>query len=180
LPYLSYGLLSILAIPLAVLILTRPKRSVTIAIALGCLVIPSAFTFGGFRWWDGMIATHAAWAAGAGAQRPYAYFLIGDLAVLALIIGPMAAQALPYVLRQAIPRHRPPAGRLGLLIGAALIGVLALDISGVTRGEVERIWLPYAAWMSAGAAVYRTPARRMLIAQAVTALLIQALVRSPW
>lgn len=120
-----------------------------------------------------MRATHAQQAAGA--HRPYAYFRAGDLA---LIVGPVAAQALPCLLRQASPRS--PTGRLGILIGAALIGILALDVSGVTRGEVERIWLPYAAWTTAGVAVYRVPARRTLIAQALTALPIQALVRSPW
>jgi hypothetical protein len=68
---------------------------------------------------------------------------------------------------------------LGMLVGAAPAGVLAVDLAGVTRGEVERIWLPYAAWITA-AAVHRAPARGLLLAQAVTALLPQALVRSPW
>jgi hypothetical protein len=68
----------------------------------------------------------------------------------------------------------------GLLVGAALAGVLALDLAAVTRGEVERIWLPYAAWTTAAAAVHRARARGLLLAQAVTALLLQALVRSPW
>jgi methylthioxylose transferase len=172
LPYLSYGLLTILALPFAVLLLTRPRRGVLLAYLLGCAIVPLAFTAAGFRWWDGVAGTHAAWAAGAGSDRPYAYFLLGDLAVLALIVGPVPAVVLPYVLRR---------GRaLGLLAAAALIGVLALDLSGVTRGEVERIWLPYAAWMTAAAAVYRPPARRALLVQAVIALLLQALVRSPW
>jgi hypothetical protein len=178
LPYLSYGLVSILALPLAVLLLTRPRRSVLLAFCLGCLTVPLAFTLGGFNWLDGVIATHAAWAAGAGSRRPYGYFLVGDLAVLALVIGPMAAQKLPYVLSRA--RTPNPEAALGILTAATLAGVLALDLSGITRGEVERIWLPYAAWMTATAAVYRPPARRVLLAQAVTALLIQALVRSPW
>ncbi|GLY88041.1 hypothetical protein [Actinoallomurus iriomotensis] len=172
LPYLNYGLVTILALPLAVFLLTWPRRAVVVTFVLGCAVVPLAFTLGGFLWWDGVAATHAAWAAGAGSERPYAYFLVGDLAVLALIIGPMAAGALPYVLRRG--------GALGVLTAAALLGVLALDLSGVTRGEVERIWLPYAAWLTAAAAVHRPPARRALLVQAVTALLIQALVRSPW
>ncbi len=33
-----------------------------------------------------------------------------------------------------------------LLAGVALVGVLALALSGVTRLEVERIWLPFARW----------------------------------
>jgi hypothetical protein len=170
LPYLSYGLLSIFALPLAVLIRTRPRRAVLIALLTGCLVIPTAFTLAGFNWWDGMQETHAAWAAGAGSRRPYAYFLIGDLAVLALITGPATAYAVKYLK-----------GNLRTLIIAAAIGVIALDISGVTRGEVERIWLPYAAWMTATAAA--TPAtkhRKLLIAQALTALIIEAVVSSPW
>lgn len=206
LPYLSYGLLSFYVLPLSVLILTRPGRTVGLALVAGCLVVPIAFALAGFSWWDGAIATHAAWAAGAGAtERPYAYFLVGDLAVLALVIGPAAGCALPYLLKTAaarIPRIQrwsprsgwvsagsviergrgagPAAGSLGVLVGAALVGVLALDLSGVTRGEVERIWLPYAAWMAAGAAVHESRVRALLVAQAATALLLQALVRSPW
>lgn len=198
LPYLSYGLIPIFALPLAVLILTRPSRSVLMALAVGCLVVPAAFTIAGFSWWDGAVGTHAAWAAGAGSRRPYAYFLIGDLAVLALLIGPVAAQALPYALSRAATHVRalpprpqqgdgPPHGSglpdgaaLGWLAGAALAGVIALDLSGVTRGEVERIWLPYAAWMTVATAVHRAPVRTLLSTQAATALLIQALVRAPW
>jgi hypothetical protein len=179
LPYLSYGLVTILAIPIAVLLLTRPPRAHLIAFGLGCVVVPIAFTLAGFAWWDGVIQTHAAWAAGAGSRRPYAYFLVGDLAVLALTIGPAAAQSLPYLLKKATLPPHTATGRLGIIVGAALIGVLALDLSGVTRGEVERIWLPYAAWMTAGAAVHPVR-RRMLLAQVATAILIQALVKSPW
>jgi hypothetical protein len=174
LPYLSYGLLTIFALPLAVIVLLRPSRARLLVFGVGCVVVPLAFTLAGFSWWDGVVQTHAAWAAGAGSHRPYAYFLAGDLAVLALTIGPAVATALPELLRRA--------GPLGIIVAAALAGVLALDVSGVTRGEVERIWLPYAAWMTVGAAVYRGTAtrRRMLLAQVATALLIQALVKSPW
>ncbi|MGH3388526.1 MAG: hypothetical protein ACRDOO_06580, partial [Actinomadura sp.] len=70
--------------------------------------------------------------------------------------------------------------RLGWLAAAALAGVLALALSGVTRGEVERIWIPYAAWLTTAAARHRAPARGPLLAQAVTALVVEALVRSPW
>jgi hypothetical protein len=170
LPYLSYGLLSIFALPLAVLLRTRPRRALLLAFLAGCLVIPAALTLNGFNWWDGMHETHAAWAAGAGSRRPYAYFLIGDLAVLALITGPATAYAIKYLR-----------GNLGTLFTAAALGVIALDLSGVTRGEVERIWLPYAAWMTAAAAATPlTKHRGLLAAQALTALIIEAVVSSPW
>ncbi|MCO5992935.1 hypothetical protein [Actinoallomurus rhizosphaericola] len=189
LPYLSYGLLPVFALPLAVLLLTRPPRPVLGALAAGCLVVPVAFTLAGFSWFAGVAGTHAAWAAGGGARaRPYAYFLLGDLSVLALLIGPATAMALPAVLGRVVPLARAMArraapvggGRLGLPVAAALIGMAALDLSGVTRGEVERIWIPYAAWTTIACAVHRPPARTLLLAQAVTALTVQALVRSPW
>ncbi|MEV0407894.1 hypothetical protein [Actinoallomurus sp. NPDC050550] len=200
LPYLSYGLLPMFALPLAVLVLTRPPRAVLGALAAGCVVVPAAFTFAGFSWFAGVAGTHTAWAAGGGARaRPYAYFLVGDLSVLALLIGPATAMALPTVLGHAaalarsrwrgagrgsvaVERAGVPAwtGRLGWPVAAALVGMIALDLSGVTRGEVERIWIPYAAWTTIAPAVARPPTRTLLLAQVATALVIQALARSPW
>ncbi|WP_345433458.1 hypothetical protein [Actinoallomurus vinaceus] len=189
LPYLSYGLLPIFALPLAVLVLTRPAWPVLIALVAGCPVVPIAFTVAGFSWWEGVLGTHVAWLISHGSRRPYAYFLVGDLAVLALLVGPAAAVALPAALRHAarLVFTTSPGGRgrlgpdtLGWPAAAALAGVLALDLSGVTCGEVERIWIPYAAWVVTVTAVHRPPARAMLLGQTATALLIEALARSPW
>jgi hypothetical protein len=189
LPYLSYGLLPIFALPLAVLVLLRPGWPILILLAAGFLVVPIAFAIAGFSWWEGVRGTHLAWLISHGSRRPYAYFLVGDLAVLALLVGFAAAKALPTALRRAVGlvfttspggRGRSGSDRLGWLAAAALAGVLALDLSGVTRGEVERIWIPYAAWVVTVTAVHRPPARTMLLAQTVTALVIEAFVRSPW
>ncbi|XRQ08225.1 hypothetical protein ACN3XK_68955, partial [Actinomadura welshii] len=79
-------------------------------------------------------------------------------------------------LPAALSNRRP----LAWLVGAALIGLLTLDISGVTRGEVERIWLPYAAWVIAAAAHHKPPARPWLSAQTTLTLTLQALILSPW
>jgi hypothetical protein len=135
--------------------------------------VSALFAAGGFWWPAGVLATHAEWAADPGAARPYLYFLVADLAVLALVTGPAAAVGL------VAP------GRAGerILPVAALAAVLALDVSGVTRGEVERIWLPYALWVVAAAGrtgAGRTADRRLLAAQAVAGLLLQGFVRSPW
>ncbi|GAB3959843.1 glycosyltransferase family 39 protein [Actinoallomurus acanthiterrae] len=189
LPYLSYGLLPIFALPLVVLVLTRSAWPVLMALAAGFLVVPAAFTIAGFSWWDGVLGTHVAWLISHGSRRPYGYFLVGNLAVLALLIGPAGAKALPTALRRAVGPvlTTPPGGRgrsgpdgLGWLAAAALAGVFALDLSGVTTGEVERIWIPYAAWVVTVTAVHRPPARTMLLAQTATALVIEAVARSPW
>jgi hypothetical protein len=91
--------------------------------------------------------------------------------VFALMVGPASAAAVTRLWRTSRP--------LTWLIAAALLAVAASDASGYMRGEVERIWLPYSPWIViAGVALRRrTP---WLVAQALTALVVQALVVSPW
>ena len=48
--------------------------------------------------------------------------------------------------------HQPATRAAGWLVVAALVAVVVSDLSGVMRGEVERIWLPYAPWVVAAAA----------------------------
>ncbi|MFB4310220.1 hypothetical protein [Actinomadura sp. GTD37] len=178
-PYLSYGLLPLLAVPLAVLLLARPGAAVLAALGAGLLVVPAAFTALGFWWPDGVRATLDTYLVSRGsAQRSYAYFLFANLAVLGLLTGPATARALPAALGRAV-RDRA-ASPVAVLACAALLGVLVLDVSGVTRGEVERIWVPFAGWALVAASLHRPAPRAWLAAQAATALAVQALVLSPW
>ncbi|WP_433246042.1 hypothetical protein ACQPYK_44535 [Streptosporangium sp. CA-135522] len=168
LPYLSYGLVPYLLIPVVAAAVARITRATVIACLAGAAAVTAAFAAGGFRWPAGVLATHAEWAADPGATRPYLYFLIANLAVLALLTGPATAAGLV----RTVP------GGVRALVAAAIVAVLALDVSGVTRGEVERIWVPYAVWIVLAAAA--SPGRRWLAAQALTGLLLQGLVASPW
>jgi hypothetical protein len=188
LPYLSYGLLPLFAVPLAVLIVARPRRRVVTATLAAMLVVPAAFTLAGFWWPDGVAATHQAYVTtGGSSRRSYLFFLIGDFAVLGLLTGPAVANSLPALaraLRRGIGRPLPETERaravIALLAAAALLGTIVLDLAGLTRGEVERIWVPYAAWLTIATALRPAPARRWLTAQAMTAIVVQALVHSPW
>ncbi|MFG2019596.1 hypothetical protein [Actinomadura geliboluensis] len=192
LPYLSYGLLPLFALPLAVVVLARPRGRVLAALGAGLVVVPAAFTLAGFWWPDGVRATLDTYLVSRGsAQRSYAYFVLANLAVLGLLTGPAVAHALPAaaaalrdvpgVLRGAARAGAVPArAAVAALAAAALVGVLVLDASGVTRGEVERIWVPFAVWLPAAASLHGPPARAWLAAQALTALAVQALVASPW
>ncbi|OLT20785.1 hypothetical protein BJF79_47140 [Actinomadura sp. CNU-125] len=176
--------------PLAVLVRARPRRAVLAAgAAAGLAAVPAALTALGFWWPDGVRATLETYLiSGGSAQRSYWYFLFADLAVLGLLTGPAVAHALPGLLgtlgraaRLRTPLRTPVPGLgVALPVGAALLGVLVLDVSGITKGEVERIWVPFAAWIVAAAAVHRPPARAWLAAQACTALAVQALVLSHW
>jgi hypothetical protein len=61
------------------------------------------------------------------------------------------------------------------------VAVLAADLSGLSKAEVERIWLPFAVWLPAGAALLPVGDRRgWLAAQAATALLVNHLLLTTW
>jgi len=68
---------------------------------------------------------------------------------------------------------------LWVLPGSALGALVIADLSGLSKGETERIWLPFAPWLLLATAALRAP-RRWLAAQLALAIALQAAVRSPW
>src|SRR5262249_53535387 len=112
--FLSYGLVLLACIPVAVALSRRRARPLALA-ALGGTVVLSAFGAAGFSWFAGLAATrHQSWA-GVAHDRPYRYFAFADLAAFALAIGPSAVVAVTRV------RDR----RVFLLVGAALLAIAA-------------------------------------------------------
>ena len=72
-----------------------------------------------------------------------------------------------------------------VLAGGAFVAIVLADVSGLSKGEVERIWLPFLPWLvvaAAAAFAETSPAARRgwLGVQLAWALLVQALVMSPW
>jgi hypothetical protein len=68
-----------------------------------------------------------------------------------------------------------------LLPLAALAAITVADLSGLSKAEVERIWLPFAVWLPAGAALVPPgDLRGWLVVQATTALLVNHLVLTGW
>ncbi|MEU9739430.1 hypothetical protein AB0E12_09610 [Micromonospora chersina] len=64
-----------------------------------------------------------------------------------------------------------------LLPAAAALAVAAADLSGMSKAEVERIWLPFVVWLLVAAAHLPPPARRWwLAAQALTAVAVNHLL----
>ncbi|SCF12382.1 hypothetical protein GA0074696_2868 [Micromonospora purpureochromogenes] len=64
-----------------------------------------------------------------------------------------------------------------LLPAAAALAVVGADLSGMSKAEVERIWLPFAVWLLVAAAHLPAPARRWWLAgQAITALAVNHLL----
>nr|WP_308201234.1 hypothetical protein [Actinoplanes maris] len=178
--YLSYGLV-LLAVPAAAVVLlaarVRPIPRLPLSVAtIGVAAVVGAFTLAGFWWLDGYHLVSIRYYQGIASVRPYAYWVWADLALLAVCAGPAAA----VVLRRAA-RRPIGLGPAVLLPAAALLTVLAADLSGYSKAEVERIWLPFAVWLMAGAGLIPAPDRRFWLAvQAVVALLINHLLLTTW
>jgi hypothetical protein len=177
--YLSYGL-TLIAVPaIAILLLARGKRLLPLAAAAGgAVAVVAAFTAAGFWWLDGYHLVVQRYYQGIASRRPYAYWVWADLALVLVCAGPAAA----VILRRAVPlrrpRARPAAAVLPLAAAAAIVGA---DLSGLSKAEVERIWLPFAVWLLAGAALIPPPSRRTwLIVQATVALLVNHLLLTTW
>lgn len=66
-----------------------------------------------------------------------------------------------------------------MLAWAALGALLAADLSGMSKAETERIWLPFVMWLLAAGALVRE-VRVWLAAQAVLALLLNHLLLTGW
>ncbi|GGN10175.1 hypothetical protein GCM10011609_57400 [Lentzea pudingi] len=153
--FLSYGL--VLLAPLAIVAV---GRRIGWAVA-GALAVVVAFAVSGFWWLDGYELVKLRYYQGIGDTRPYWYWAWANLAALALVIGPAGIKGL----------------RGDKWVLAAGIAILAADLSGLSKAETERIWLPFAIWLLAGTARLD---RRWLTAQAVTALAVNHLVLTNW
>ncbi|RLP88285.1 hypothetical protein EAD98_26415, partial [Micromonospora sp. CV4] len=69
------------------------------------------------------------------------------------------------------------AGPTVVLPLAAVVAVLGADLSGLSKAEVERIWLPFIVWLLVATAWLPAGSRRWWLAgQAATALAVNHLV----
>ena len=134
-----------------------------------------AFTAGGFWWLDGYHLVKVRYYQGLASRRPYAYWVWANLAAVAACAGP----AMAPILRRAV-RTAGWSAPFVLPLGAAA-AILIADVSGLSKAEVERIWLPFAVWLPAGAALLPDRGRRAWLAtQAGIALLVNHLLLTAW
>ena len=165
---LSYGIATLAAVVVAIAVGRRRPAAVAWAGASVALVF-AVFLALRFNWLDGLAATREQYLAGVSRRRPYAEFLLISLAAFALAVGPAAAAGLARLRDRGV----------WLLAGGALAALAAADLSGMSKGETERIWLHLVPWLLvATAALTRT--RVWLAVQIGLALLLQLAVRSPW
>jgi len=171
----SYGAPTLMGpfVALAVWSLWR-RQWQPIAVATGVAVVPVAmFAASGFWWFTGFEATRAEYWKGFARLRPYGYYAIANLAVTAASIGPVAVGGLAFVRRNVT----------WLLVWGAIAGAIVATLSGYSKGEVERIWLPLTPFLGLAAAAVPggLGARRAwLAAQLALGVGLSLLLGTPW
>lgn len=185
--YLSYGLTLFAAVVAAVLIVARAWRPLPYFFA-GALVVPLAFTLAGFNWWEAYQVLVVRYNEGAGGTRPYSYWVWGNLACTALVVGAAGVAgirrllgAAPSAIRGALTARTSETDRFVALLLSVLAAVAVADLSGMSKAETERIWLPFTFFLLAAAALLPERGRRWwLTAQAVLALSVNHLLVTSW
>ncbi|MEU6199735.1 hypothetical protein [Streptomyces sp. NPDC047061] len=183
--YLSYGLTLFALIGAAVLVLGRHRvraRPVVLALLVaGAAVVPLVFTLAGFDWWQGYRLLVTRYYQGVGGTRPYGYWVWANLACTVVITGPATVAGLRRAGSVLIHRRSAPSARtrLAFLAGTALLALLIADLSGMSKAETERIWLPFAMWLLPACALLPRP-RAWLTAQAALGLLLNHLLFTGW
>ncbi|CAB4736546.1 unannotated protein [freshwater metagenome] len=183
---MSYGMPLVGLVALAVITVGGAWRTSVLPVAVAAAWVPVlGFAAAGFAWWEAYPVLHDRYWEGIAADRPAWYWLWGNLAALAVVLGPMVWAGLAVLLTRARALARrtldPEQRAVVLLAGAMLLVVLAADASRMSKSEVERIWLPFVPWLTLSVALlparWRSPA---LLAQVVTALLVQHLLYTTW
>lgn len=171
---LTYGAPTLLA-PMAVVAVWAlwRRRWMPVGVLAGAfLVLPGVLVAMGFDWRAGLEATHTAYRAGVARDRPYEYFVVANVAATLVAVGPATVVGMAW-LRDRLS---------WLLVGGAVLGVVLADLSGLSKGEVERIWLPLTPFLvvATSAIAARRQQHAWLALQLVTALVLQAVLRTPW
>jgi hypothetical protein len=174
---LSYGIALVALVPFVVAVANRCWRPLVVA-AAGAAAVLVVFLGFGFWWVGGLLATKHEYDV-LDLQRPYRYFVVNNLSAWALALGPATAVALTRL------RDR----RLWLLVGGGALAAAAANITGLSEGEVERIWLPFTIWVLLAGAVlvggrdhpaHWRAAQGWLALQASSAIVLVSLVTTQW
>jgi hypothetical protein len=177
---MSYGMPLMGLVALAVLAAARSWRP--LPVVAGCaLAVVLAFGAAGFAWWEAYPVLRVRYLDGIAADRPQSYWWYGDLACLVVSAGPLLLPALGAAGAAASSATRRAARVPLLLVGSTAMVVALADASGMSKAEVERIWLPFVPWLTIACALLPARWRRWgLGLQVAAALLVQHLFYTAW
>jgi hypothetical protein len=144
--------------------------------ALGVAAVAAGFWAVGFAWWEAYPVLRERYYAGIASERPYAYWVWADLAAWTFTAGLVTWAALPRMWSFA--RRREP---LAVLALTALACIVIASLSGMSKAEVERIWLPFTLWIVTVPALLPPSWRRpLLLSQVATGVALQSLLMTAW
>ena len=171
--FLSYGLILLGFVPAAVALQRRNLRPILQVAQTVSAVVLVVWVATGFWWFAGLVEVRDQYLAGIAPSRPYDYFLLSNLAAFGLAAGPVLAVALGRV-RAGVPGWALPLG--------ALAAIAVADLSGMSKAEVERIWLPFLPWalLATGALASQRQRGVLLAAGVALAIAIETGVQVPW
>jgi hypothetical protein len=179
--YLSYGLVLLGLLALAVVLASRRPWTLLPA-GIGVAAVAAVFTLAGFWWPEGYQLVVERYYQGIASARSYGYWVWADLACVVIAAGPAVVAGLRRTAAETfLGRERRWDDPVVLLTAAALVTILAADISGLAKAEVERIWLPFVVWLLPATSLLPARARRWWLAgQAVVALVVNHLLVTFW
>ncbi|HWJ10632.1 MAG TPA: hypothetical protein VNS46_14740 [Nocardioides sp.] len=174
--FLSYGFALLGGVALATLLAQRSWRPVLVVVP-AALAVVGVFAALGFAWWEAYPVLVDRYWDGIASDRPASYWWWGNLAALLVSAGPLVGAGLAHTA--AVARTAERAGVL--LVAGGALGVAAADASGMSRSEVERIWLIFIPWLTVACALLPDRWRRWgLGLQVVTALAVTHLLYTSW
>ena len=171
-----------LAVSIIAIYFVRRRALLNAVTGLAALVPLGLARAAGFVWPDGLTAAQADFSVRIGPERSWPLWIALDLVVLLIAAGPTMIPAARKI-------RRTPGWPF--VVGATLAVGFAVG-SGLSRGEVERSWLPFIPWLLVPAvAPERRPDRPgVVVAAAVplglitlgaaAAVILEAALRSPW
>lgn len=164
----SYGLALAAVAPALVASVRRAWTVMVVGALSGAAVLAALLPFG-FWYLDGLAATVHEYRT-LDIERPWWYFAFANIAAWSLALGPAVIAGLVQLRDK----------RMWLAVCGGLGAAALAHVSMLSKGEVERIWLPFTLLVmpAAGALVERR--RLWLGAQVITACAIVGTVTTQW
>ena len=173
--YLSYGLVLLGILALAVLLIAKNWRPLPWALA-GAAIVAAIFTAFGFAWWEAYPVLRERYYDGVASERHYWYWMWANIGAWTFTVGLAVWAAFPRAIHAA--RENNPLAKLAV---AALLTITVATLSGMSKAETERIFLPFTIWVVALPLLLpRSWHRPLLLFQVALALCAQQLLLTRW
>jgi hypothetical protein len=178
---MSYGLPLLGVLAVATLLIARTWFPLPFAAGAAVAVV-GIFAALGFVWWEAFPLLQDRYWAGAASRRPASYWLWGNIAAMLFATGPVLGASLASARLEMVAAVRHPSRHvLAALAVAGVVMVVVADLTLMSKGEVERIWLPFVPWVMLSCAFLPSRWQRPgLAVQVGFAIVVQHLLRTAW